>query len=155
MDICKTEEGLYEVEIKGDKYAFEKWNADESLDVLLDIVPLVGKPLGAATAALTGGDVSLLDKEVNPQAIAAIIEGLTSNFNKATVKRLIIKLCSEKAFCNDKKISFKDHYEGKVTLIFIVAKANLEVQYGNFFDAIQDVLPAARMAGIRNAQPAT
>lgn len=153
MTVIKTPEGLYEVSIGEEKYQFVKWNAEEALDVLLDIVPLVGKPLGAAASAFAGGGDSILDKDVDPNAIGAIIESLTSNFNKSTVKSIIIKLCSDQVMCDGKVVKFKSHYTDRMGLVFKVCQANLEVQYGNFFDAIRDLLPAARMApAVRNAQ---
>jgi hypothetical protein len=135
--VTKTEEGLYEVEVQGSKYQFEKWGAEEALDTLLEMVPIVGRPLGTALGAIVGKDKkNIADKEIDPELVGLMIDALTVNFNKGAVKTLIKKLCSEKVLCDGKKIIFNTHYQDKLDVIFLVVGAALEVQYGNFFGAL-------------------
>jgi hypothetical protein len=154
MEIQKDETGLYVADIDGQKYAFAKWGAEESLDVLLELVPMVSGPIGSAVSAVFGGDKdeakSILDKELNADAIGMVFKGLTTGFNKKSVKDLIIKLTSRDVLCDGLKISFNRHYQDKLSLMFKVARAALEVQYGNFF---ADVKGLAGSLGIKKVRP--
>lgn len=134
----KNAHGLYETKIGGANYEFEKWGAEESLDVLIDISVLVGKPLGVAFAALMGKQG--LKKELDANLINMAMEALLGGMKKEFVKPLIIKLASFKVMCNGKPVNFDIHYEKDLMLTFKVVKAHLEVQYGNFFDALLELL---------------
>lgn len=138
----KNEAGLFEVEIDGHLYEFEKWDAEESLDALIDIAKIIGKPLGAAIGGYFGkkGEGDLLDKEVNPDVMGMVFDALTERLDKTTVKGLIRKLCADKVFCAGKPINFKMHYQGKMGHMFKVVKAALAVQYENFFDDVLGLL---------------
>jgi hypothetical protein len=133
----KNEHGLYEADIDGEKYEFEKWGAEDALDVLIDISQMVGKPLGMAIATMLGKEG--LEKDVDPNMVGSVFESLFQNCNKANTKPLIKKLCSEKVMCGGKKISFDKHYEDRLMHCFKVVKANLEVQYGNFFGELLEL----------------
>lgn len=150
--IEKNASGLYEVKVDEHVYEFEKWGADESLDVLLDIIPLISKPLGTGIAAVLGadGDGGLLDKKFDPQMVNLVFESLTTNFKKEVVKELLVKLCSKTVLCDGKKIIFRTHYQDKLGHLFKVAKAALEVQYGNFFDALLEIMPVSKPSGMSN-----
>lgn len=149
----KNAAGLYEQEVDGSVYEFEKWDADTALDVLLDIVPLVGGPLGAALGSIATGEG--LDTELNPQMIGLIFEALTKNFSKSAVKPLIIKLSSEKVFSDGKKIVFKTYYQDRLMHMFKVVHAALEVQYANFFEELFALVGTKSPTGITNQRPQT
>jgi hypothetical protein len=142
MSISKNEIGLYETEIDGDKYEFEKWGAEDASDVLLDIITIVGQPLGMGAAALFGKDedgVKGIDRDMDPDIIGKIMESLTGNVgkNKLVVKSLLKKLSTDRVQCNSKPIaSFNIHYRDKLFHMTKVVRAGLEVQFGNFFDAV-------------------
>lgn len=146
-EIVKDDSGLFAVTIEDQVYAFEKYGAEESLDVLIDIVKIVGKPLGAAVAALgaSGQDAKqmMIDRDFDPNMLGVVFESLTSSLDKGVVKHLIKKFCSEKVLCDGKKINFNTHYQGRLPLMLKVVQAALEVQYGNFSDVIPDLLPSA------------
>lgn len=133
----KNDHGLYEVSIDSENYEFEKWGADDSLDVLIDLSQMVGKPLGMALASLLGKEG--LNKEVDPNMIGTIFESLFQNCSKDKTKPLIKRLSSEKVMCTGKKILFDQHYQDRLMHCFKVVKANLEVQYGNFFDELLEL----------------
>lgn len=143
MEIIKTPEGLYSVSIEGVSYEFEKWGAEEQLDTLLDIIPIIGKPLGITISQVMSGDKkSLLDNEFD---LEKIFDAITTNFDKKTIKQLIMKLSSSRVLVNGAKINFGQYYSDKLALMFKVAFAGLEVQYGNFFgDVITSVGMKAR-----------
>src|SRR5690348_3338321 len=106
--MTKNEAGLYEVEIDGRRYEFEKWGAEESLDVLLDLSAMVGPALGNAVNSVISGNG--LDTEINAGMVGLVIEGLAKNLKKDTVKSILKKLCAEKVLCDGKKVSFAVHY---------------------------------------------
>lgn len=156
--ISADETGMYPVEIDGQKYHFEKWGADDALDVILELVPLVGGPIGAAIKAVFAGDKeeakSILDKKLDADAVATVFTALSSNFNKKMVKDLVINLTSKKVLCDGRPVVFRTHYQDRLAHMFKVSKAALEVQYGPFFDDIRGLLGAFKpiMAGIRNRE---
>ena len=135
MAVEKNAAGLYEVEVDGLKYEFEKWGAEESLATLLKLSRLVGKPLGQAMAGLSFNE----DKtkvEINFDIAGEAIGALMQNMDEDLSMSLIKKLCSEKCLCNGAKINFNVHYQDKLDHMFKVVAAALEVQYGNFFVAL-------------------
>jgi hypothetical protein len=139
----KNANGLFEVKIDGEAYEFEKWGAEESLDTLIDLSSMVGKPLGMAVAAIFGKDG--LSKEIDPDLMGKVFESLLHNCTKEKTKPIIKKLCSEKVFCGGKKIIFDHHYQDRLMHCFKVVKANLEVQYGNFFE---ELLALTKLRGV-------
>lgn len=134
----KNDSGLYEVVIDDKTYEFEKWGAEDSLDVLLDISQLIGGPVGSAIGDLFNKEG--MHTEINGAMLGMVMEGLTKNLKKEIVKPLIKKLCSEKVLCEGKPIKFNVHYADDLMHMFRVVKAALEVQYGNFFVAFQGVV---------------
>lgn len=139
----KNEHGLYEVDVDGIGYEFEKWGADESLDTLIEISQLVGKPVGMAISAIFGKEG--LEKELDPNLMGTLFDSLFQNFSKEKTKPIIKKLCSEKVMCKGRKITFNEHYQDKLMHCFKVVQANLEVQYGNFFEELLALLKVRGM----------
>lgn len=135
--IRKNEAGLYEVDVDGKCYAFEKWGAEDSLDVLLDIAPIIGGPIGQALGSAFSKDGEGLNTEVTAGILGQVLDGLMKNMRKDVVKPIVKKLCAEKVLCDGKKVSFNLHYQDDLIHLFKVMRAALEVQYGNFFDALQ------------------
>lgn len=135
--------GAYEAEIDGHSYAFTKWGALQSLDVLAEVSDLVGGPLAAVFANLQKG----VKTEVTADLAAAVLSGLTAKLrsNKTAVLDVLKQLCSgETVFCDGKQVvSLDRHYEGRLDHLFRVAYAGLEVQYGSFFDAARGVWEGA------------
>jgi hypothetical protein len=155
--VTKTDAGLYEVEVDGQKYEFSKWGAEDALDVLLDIAKIVGKPLGAAFGAFAGKDddgKSKLDQEFNPDMLGTVFEALTDRMDKGVVKGLIKKLAAgNNVFCDGKPVTnFNLHYQDKLPHLFKVVQAALEVQYGNFFVALSGIAKS-RHKPITNQAP--
>lgn len=139
MSAVKNDEtGLWEVEVDGINYAFTKWGAEESLANLLKLSKLIGKPLGLAMGAFAKeGDKSLFDKEINFDILSLAIDALMSNMDEAMCISLIKKLSSQGVlFGEGAKITFNTHYEDRLDHLFKVVYAGLEVQYGNFFNAM-------------------
>lgn len=155
----KNELGMYDVEVDGKTYSFEKWGADDSTDTMLDISAIVGKPLGMAIGSFFKKDKdaeeapakkkSFFDRDFDGDAIASVMEALTDNVakNKVICKDLIKKFCSKNVLCDGAKINFNLHYEGRLVHMLKVVKAGVEVQYGNFFDELLDLAPIKRVKG--------
>lgn len=136
--IEKNETGLYATTIDGHVYEFEKWGAEEAMESLLDIGTLLGKPLSKLGAkAFTDGLQEAVGEELGEDTFASVLEGLMDQVaaNRTMVMRLIKKLTSYKNFCDGKAINFDLHYRGELGRMMAVARAGLEVQYGNFFGA--------------------
>lgn len=157
--IEKNEAGLYAVEVDGKMYEFEKFGAEQSLETLLDIGQIVGKPLGAAIAGLSGqdGDVKqrLMDRELDLKVIELVMEAITGRLDKKTIMPMIKRMTSEKVLCEGKKINFNIHYQDDLMHMFNVLKAALEVQYGNFFVALAGVLGLKVKPKVTNQVPRT
>lgn len=134
-----NEAGLVEVEIDGNRYEFEQWGAEESLDVLLDISGIVGGPIGAALSKAFAPSGDGMDTELDSSMLGVVFEDLSKNLKKDVVKPIFKKLCAEKLLCNGKKVNFNTHYKNNLFHMFKVAKIGLEVQFGNFFEDVQGV----------------
>lgn len=141
MTTHKNAAGLHEAEIDGKVYEFTIWGAEESLDTLIDIAALVGKPLSHLGAkAFADGAAGIkgeLSVEVLEAVLAGIIEQVTTK--REMVTRVIKRLGSHKVFCDSKRVDFDHHYRNAFGHLVRVARAALEVQYGNFFDAATDL----------------
>lgn len=144
--------GLYEVQVDDVTYEFEKWGAEESFDVLLDLVKVCGEPLAAAVGALFGKADP--DEKIDPQIMTTVFRSLTCGLgDKSLVKALTKRLVAEKVLCQGTKIVFNLHYKDRLDHMFKVLWAALEVQYGNFIAAVLAML-RVRPAFLSN-QPAT
>ncbi len=143
MSATLNEDGLYEQDIDGTKYEFQKWGAEDSLRTLLRIGKIAGKPFGILlSAVLDGKDPSSLfdDKlspELNGDLLGQAFEALSQSMEESVCFELIKKLCTEKVMAGGVPVkNFDQHYRDKLMHSFNVARAALEVQYGSFFGAI-------------------
>lgn len=138
MSAVKNREGLWEQQIDGHKYEFSKWGAKESLRILLKLGKVVGKPLGLALGALQPGAslTAVLDKDVKGDLLGRALDALTMSMDEETCFHLIEKFSTDGVMCNGKPINMDLHYEDRLMHLFKVVRAGLEVQYGNFSDAI-------------------
>jgi len=142
MDVIKNDRGLYEVTLnteEGDKtFTFQKWGAEEATDTLLDIISVVGESMGGLLSVLTGGGA---DQDVGSASLESLFRQLTLGLtrNKDLTKRILKKLSSDRVLCNDVPVDFKAFYKDRLPLSFAVAKAQLEVQYGNFIAAAKSL----------------
>lgn len=139
--------------VDGTEYQFSQFGAKRSLKLLLKLSKIVGKPLAMAVASADGSG-SLLDKQLNPNMLAQAVEALMERIEESEALEIIETLTSgDGCLCKHQKIVFDLHYEGRLPHMFKVLFAALEVQYGNFFDALQD-LPVLARKPTTQAQPA-
>jgi len=143
----KNETGLYEAEIDGHLYEFQKWGAEDSLRVLHRIARMCAEPLGMIAGKALSEDKketikSLLDLQFDEDIIARAAKSLMTSFDEDTSISVIKKLSSENVHCDGRKISFDIHFQDQLDVLYEVVKAGLEVQYGNFFAALRVRLAA-------------
>lgn len=143
----RSPEGRYDVTVDDKLYSFEKWGAEESLTNLLKIAKMVGKPLGMAVGGVidkVNPGQKLTDMDLSPDLIGLVFEALTDRMDEGAIVALVKKLSSDRVLCEGAKITFNSHYEDKLGHLFKVVKAALDVQYGNFFDALLGSLGASK-----------
>jgi len=147
MQINKLgDHGPYSVALKyadGQTYTFEfeKLGAEKATDLLLDILSVVGDGLGALTSLLTGNR-DALDLDLGSAPMENVVRKLTSGMtrDRALTKRLLRSLSSDRVICNGAPVNYDQFYADKLPLSFMAVRANLEVQFGNFFAAAAGVL---------------
>lgn len=149
MSITKNEQGLFEVSIQGKRFEFQKWGAEDATDTLLDLVAVVGESAGSLFAALTG---SKAEMDVGSTSLDGLFRQLTLGItrDREMTKRLLKKLSGDRVLCNGSLVRWGDFYKDQLPLSFAVAKAQLEVQYGNFIDAIRSSGLLDLPAGVSN-----
>ena len=152
MIVKNEESGLYEVEIDGVTYSFEKWGAQNSLLTLIKISKIIGKPLGKIVgSAITGGEG--LKTQVSPDMIADACQALLENLDEGPTMDLVKKLSSEKLLCDGKKVSFDTHYQDNLMHLFKVIRASLEVQYSDFLGALLGMVKTQGPLAAKEIQP--
>jgi hypothetical protein len=158
MEITKTESGLYAVDVDGSLYEFAKWGAEKAMDTFLDITGIIGKPLSALMAAIHASQVDGAESQaITIDTAAAIAEQLTSNIgtHKKTCMAVIKRLTSgPEVFCDGKKVDFDTHYASRISHLFEVVRAAVEVQYGNFFEDALRATTGIRVVEKAKQQPA-
>lgn len=139
--IEKNAAGLYETVIDDKTYEFTMWGAEESMDTLIDIAALVGKPLSHVGAKAFTGEHSGLAGDISAAALEAVLSGLVDQIttHREMVMRVIKRLAAHKVFCDGKQVAFDTHYRNAFGHLVRVCRTALEVQYGNFFDAATDL----------------
>lgn len=142
MTVRKLPNGIYEATIQGTTklmtFEFEKWGAEEATDTLLDLIAIGGEAAGSLLSVISGGG---LDKELSSSPIETLFRQLSMGLtrDRKLTKRLIMKLSSDRVICNGVTVRYETLYADDLSLSFKAAKANLEVQYGNFLDAAKSM----------------
>lgn len=149
----KTDSGLYEVQVQGvDKlhtFEFQKWGAEEATDTLLELIAVGGEAAGSMLSLLAGGG---LEQQLHGSPLEALFRQLTLGLtrDRTATKRLIMKLSSDRVICDGVTVRYETLYRDNLSLSFLAAKANLEVQYGNFLDAAKSM---GLLAATKEAAP--
>lgn len=152
MSVTKNEAGRYEVVVPwhdGEhRFEFQKWGAEDQTDTLLDLMAVGGSALGSIASLVGAG--SGLDTELTSSLFSGLMKQLTEGLtrDRAMTKRLVKKLSSDRVICDGVTVNWADRYKEDLALMFAAAKANLEVQYGNFFAAVAHLLPARSTAAL-------
>lgn len=144
MAVRKLDSGLWEADVQGvdqmHTVTFEKWTAELATDTLLELVEVGGDAAGSLLSVVAGGG---LDLDVSSDPIQFLFRQLAKGMtrDKRLTKELLKKLCSHsgKVLVDGVTARWPDFYNDKLPLAFAVAKANLEVQYGSFFDAAKSM----------------
>lgn len=142
MTVRKLPSGLYEATIQGATkpmvFEFQKWGAEEATETLLDLIAIGGEAAGSLLSVISGGG---LDKDLSSSPIETLFRQLSLGLtrDRKLTKRLIMKLSADRVICNGVTVRYEDLYGDDLALSFKAAKANLEVQYGNFLDAAKSM----------------
>lgn len=127
--------------IDGKEYEFTQYGAKQGLKLLLRLGKIVGKPVALGWAAI--GDkkegAGFLERDIKGDILAQAVEALMSNASQDEVLDLCEEFAARGVLCDGMKIDFNLHYQRNYGLMFRVVQAALEVQYGNFFDALSDL----------------
>lgn len=131
-------------DINGIPYEFEVWGAEDALDTLLQLTGVLSKPLSSAVlGAATGTNNwrAALAAMKASGGLEATVGHLSDQLlsNRPAVMGLIKKLSAYKVLKNGAPVEFARDYKGDLATPFRVAAACLEVQYGNFFDALRAI----------------
>ena len=166
--------------VDGKLYEFEQFKTTEALKVLARLTKIFGEPLTLALGAffkdkpesfigkldenglpikveeVQAEKKSFLDQDLGDKSdiLAKAVRTLIDRLDEDEVVELVKKLASEKVKCDGAPIIFDDHYVGSPMHLFKVVAAGLEVQYGNFLNAITDQIATPKtgrtVAGIRS-----
>jgi hypothetical protein len=138
MQATKTPQGTFEVPINGRTFEFVKWGAEEQLDTLIDLSNVIGQTASQLLAGRTGDATTA---EYIQTLVKTLVTGMSTD--KAMTKRLMRKLASDKVLCDGVSFRYDDFYKDDLPMAFMVMRANLLVQYGNFLTALRSMLPKA------------
>lgn len=156
MQARKNDQGLYEVDIDGHVYEFQKWGAERAFDTLMDLSAICGRPFGQMVSGMFGRSGAGLQTELDGDFIGQLIGQLSSAFyERRDLCRSLIKELSTGTdlLCDGAPVRhFNLHYKECLERVFKVARVNLEVQYERFFSAARDV---ADQAGKKLKTPPT
>lgn len=144
--IANADANLTARNIDGAVYEFSKFGAKQSLQIFFKLANIVGEPMAVAFGAVDGtATTKLLDRDLNVASMGKAIQALTARLDSPDTLILIEKLTSTPALlCDGKPVLFDKHYEGRLDHLMKVLQAALEVQYGNFFDALSSFLPQTK-----------
>lgn len=123
----------------------------QALKVWTRLTKLVLPALGAAgnSAASLG---SVLDSELNLERVASL---LTSNLTEDEVLKTVKDLLSPQCVSLDggMAIEFETHFAGRLLHLTKLLGQVLEVNYGDFFEGIKDILP--KIKDLMTAKPSS
>lgn len=141
MGVYKASNGQWSVDLKdtdGKNYTFEfsRWGAEEQTDTLIDLIKVAGPSLGGVVNVFASGNP--MDLDLGSEAIEKLLRTLTTDFtrDKELTKKLLIKLASDRVIVNGANVNYNEFYRDRLTMSYAVIRAHIEVQYGNFFDAV-------------------
>ena len=133
--------------IDGLEYRFSQMGAEQATELLMEISSSVGETVGLLVGPLTSflrpGKADLnskLDEPFDPELFAKAARAFFNSTDKKKVVRVLKEFIGDNACtCDNKKINFNVHYQGKLGHMFKVFFAALEAQYGNFSDVLRGV----------------
>lgn len=124
--------------IDGEQYTFCQLPPKKSLKLLTRILKIIGAPIGAAIGTWDGAgpaeDVeNILDREID---LGAVVRQLCDRLDENDVEYIVDMLLSQVLHAGKGEVSkvFDEHFGGRLTHLFKVIFAALEVEYADFFD---------------------
>lgn len=115
------------------KYEFYQFGAIQAVKVLTRLLKIIGEPIGMAITGVGKKSKSILDQEIDKDALGKAIRALTERLDDNEVLSLINALM-EQVLCDGKRIIFDTHFKGRIGHMFKVVKEAIEAQYSDFFE---------------------
>ena len=151
----KNEQGLYQQQVDNETYEFAKWNTEESLEVLLDLMAIAGQSAGGIASQVARNGT--LDADIPESTVDAFMGRIAGQLitNRPMVLRVLKKLATHKLLCNGKIVVFDTHYVDRLPHMFKVARYAAEVQYGNFFEEFKGTAGGSLLERLKSPAPPT
>lgn len=156
MDIERNEAGLYVTTLHrpgepdaAAAYEYGRWGAEEALEGWMDLMGLTAKPLGLLAAELFAPGKDGLKTELQPGVLNTALDDLSAamtDHRRTVALRLVKKLSCRLVLCDGRKVEGLAHYGQDLGLLLLSARANAEVQYGNFIAGLAGRLGVSRAA---------
>jgi len=112
--------------VDGETYQIEQFATTKALNVLSDLVKIVGEPLALAVSGST------LSSEEQSRILGMAVSAMAQRMDKNTVVALVKTLIESCLKGEGAKINFELEFQGKLGHLFKLVYAVLEVQYGSF-----------------------
>ena len=137
---------LIEKTIDGKFYEFSQFNTTVALKVMARLTKILGEPLAIALGGATkdGKKALSLESDLSAELMGKAVRALIDRLDETEVVSLVKLLASEGVLCDHARIIFDDHFCGDIGHLFRVLVAAIEVQFGNFFAGIKDVISSSR-----------
>lgn len=140
-------------EVEGFTYEIFPMEVEESLDILVKLMRIVGGSVGQGIAGADSAQ-GLLDKDLNQLDLGAILNGLATRLNEDEVK-LITRALLDQRYVAVKgtpgkpggPMDHKEHFRGRIGAMMLVMGKALEVNYADFFGSIKAAFNTAAKKG--------
>lgn len=133
---------LVKKEIEGFEYQFEQWGSTRSTEIFIELFKKVGPAVATLIGEISKAPTKEEAKKLSTSAIAAAVNALIMNVGDPKETTALIKkfVADDKCLCDGKKIHFDSHYQNRLFHMGQVLMAAVEVQYGNFFVSVAELL---------------
>lgn len=128
---------LWEAQIGGHRFEFEKYGALEATQLLFDLGSITGKPLSgmARKSPAKGEDAEAATTSTFSLVIEKLADALITH-RQLALDTLVRLSSGSRVLCDGRAVGkYDEFYAEDLMLAFDVTAANLEVQFGNFFGA--------------------
>lgn len=132
-----------ETQIDDHKYTIGHWNVDKQLEILKQLIGLIGE--SAVRMLLAGEDdeqsrkekiESFMDKPMDSEVAGAAFRSLIMRLDQTDVKKLFRDIVTDQVHCDGKPFDYNTHFSGRVGHLMKVSVAVLRHQYADFLDVL-------------------
>lgn len=144
-------------EVGGTKYTVQPYLTSFGLNLLTELVMILGEPLiNLAFTAKDKGASGLLEADIKPEVVSAMMQGLYSRLKPEEMDALFKKILSGTLVvsqqCSDDQF-FDTHFSGQYKNLFTVVLKSLEAQYGDFLGGRTGFLAFVKAAQAKAKSP--